>query len=338
LLPWLSRKKPLILDLRDAWLLSGHCAHSFGCERWKTGCGACPDLTIYPAIDHDGTAYNWRRKRDIYAQSRIYVCTPCQWLMRKVEQSMLAPAVIESRIIPTGVDLNVFRPADKLAVRRALNLPQEAKILLFAANGVRRNIWKDYSALQAAVILIAKQLREERIHLVALGEGSSTEQIGGAVVHFVAHQKDPKDVARYYQAADVYVHAAKADTFPRTVIEALACALPVVGTEVGGIPEQIKGWQGLNCYSELNCHSMDDATGVLVPAGNPAAIADSVQNFLTDEPLHCQISKNAWRDARERFDLEQQTARYLDWYKELTGKAVASPSPSPSQSQSISAA
>jgi glycosyltransferase involved in cell wall biosynthesis len=325
-LPWLSRQQPVILDLRDAWLLSGHCAHSFGCERWKTGCGECPDLTIYPAIARDGTATNWRRKREIYSQSQVYVCTPCQWLMRKVEKSMLAPAIIESRVIPTGVDINVFHPADKSAMRSALNLPQEAKILLFAANGIRRNIWKDYNTLQAAVIQIAERLREAKIHLIALGEEGSTERVDAAVVHFVAHQKNPEDVARYYQAADVYVHAARVDTFPRTVLEALACAVPVVASQVGGIAEQIKGWQGLNCYSELNCHSVDDATGVLVPIGAPEAIAESVQRLLTDETLRWRISKNAATDARERFNLERQAARYLDWYEELTDKNAARPS------------
>lgn len=80
-LPWLSQQVPLILNLHDAWPLSGHCAHSFECERWRTGCGQCPDLTIYPAIPRDATAENWRRKRDIYAQSRLYITTPSRWLM-----------------------------------------------------------------------------------------------------------------------------------------------------------------------------------------------------------------------------------------------------------------
>src|SRR4029079_4578923 len=44
----LSRQIPTVLTLHDAWLLSGHCAHSFECERWTIGCGECPDLTIYP--------------------------------------------------------------------------------------------------------------------------------------------------------------------------------------------------------------------------------------------------------------------------------------------------
>jgi hypothetical protein len=84
----LSGRLPVILDLRDAWLLSGHCAHSFDCDRWQIGCGECPDLTIPPKIRRDGTAYNWKRKREIFDKSQLYVSTPCQWLMKKVDQSM----------------------------------------------------------------------------------------------------------------------------------------------------------------------------------------------------------------------------------------------------------
>ncbi|MCS6814013.1 MAG: glycosyltransferase, partial [Cyanobacteria bacterium] len=76
-LAWLSRRCPIVLSLHDAWLLSGHCAHSFECDRWRTGCGSCPDLTIPPPIPRDATAYNWQRKQQIYARSRLYVATPC---------------------------------------------------------------------------------------------------------------------------------------------------------------------------------------------------------------------------------------------------------------------
>src|SRR5207302_9776637 len=58
----LSRTVPTIVTLHDAWLLSGHCAHGIDCERWRTGCGECPDLRLYPALLRDGTAFNWRRK------------------------------------------------------------------------------------------------------------------------------------------------------------------------------------------------------------------------------------------------------------------------------------
>src|SRR5204862_2786030 len=112
-----SHQVPLVLTLHDGWLLSGHCAHSLDCERWTIGCGHCPDLTLDPAIRRDATAYNWRRKHELFKNSRLYIATPSRWLMQKVERSMLATYVLGARIIPNGVDLPIFHPADQQAAR-----------------------------------------------------------------------------------------------------------------------------------------------------------------------------------------------------------------------------
>jgi glycosyltransferase involved in cell wall biosynthesis len=312
----ISRKVPVVLDLRDAWLLSGHCAHSFDCDRWRTGCGNCPDLTLYPAIGRDGTAANWRRKREIYAASRIYISTPSQWLMRKVEQSMLAPAIVQARVIPTGVDLTIYHPGDKAAARRALHLPQDAKILLFAANQIRRNIWKDYNTVELAIASVGKRYGAGNIHLVALGENGPAGKVGETQVHFVPHQADPETVALYYQAADIYVHAARADTFPRVVLEALACGIPVLATAVGGIPEQIKPLQGPKSITPRS-YTAQEATGILTQPGDPEEMAFGMDRLLRNDSLRHQLSRNARADAVRRFDLQVQATRYIEWYRAI---------------------
>jgi len=135
--------------LHDAWLLSGHCAHSFACQRWQTGCGACPDLNIPPAIQADGTAYNWSRKKSIYQRGRFHVATPCQWLMDKVQRSILAAGMVEARVIPYGVNLDIFRPGNPLTAREQLGLPAKASVIFFAANYVKTSYWKDFATMES---------------------------------------------------------------------------------------------------------------------------------------------------------------------------------------------
>lgn len=301
LLPWLSQQVPLILTLHDAWLLSGHCAHSLACERWKTGCGSCPDLTIYPAIQRDATAANWRRKRKIYAQSRLYIATPSRWLMRKVEQSMLAPAVVEARVLPNGVDLGIFRPMDKQAARALRGIPQEPVVLLTTGVMMRQNVWKDYSTLRQAISLTAKRLSGQDLLLLVLGEDAPPERLERVDIRFIPYQNDPKIVAQYYQAADVYVHAAREDTFPTSVLEALACGTPVVATAVGGIPEQVE----------------ETRTGFLVSKGDPQGLADRIARLVSDPVLTGNMGRQAAESARCRFGFDQQVDAYLDWYHEV---------------------
>ena len=316
----LSNEVPVILNLRDAWLLSGHCAHSFDCERWKSGCGHCPDLSLYPAIERDASAYNWYRKKKIFGKSRLYVTAPSRWLMQKVEQSMLAPAIVKSRIIPNGTDLSIFCPGDRRKVRATLGIPDDAKTLLFTANGIRKNIWKDYETMEAAVTKVAQRMKDANLIFIALGEEGPPEKIGRAEVRFVRYQKDRRVVACYYQAADLYIHAARAEVCPLAIIEALACGTPVVATGVGGIPEEIKGLelpQFSLWNSGLNRYGAEEATGVLVPGGDAKAMADGIERLLSDNSLRSRLGENAVLDAAKRFDLEGQADKFLAWYKEI---------------------
>jgi glycosyltransferase involved in cell wall biosynthesis len=317
-LPYLSRQTPLVLTMHDAWLMTGHCAHSFDCERWKTGCGQCPDLGIYPPIRRDATAGNRQRKRDIYAKSRLFVATPCRWLMEQVEQSILRPAVVDARVIPNGVDRSIFRPEDKTAARHALGLPLKADILLFAAKGIRDNRWKDFPTLRQALNTLARRSTDRRLVFVALGEAAPAERIGDTELRFVKFQQDARTVARHYQAADLYVHAARVDTFPNTILEALACGVPVVATAVGGIPEQIRSLaNGTTTKGLPNGYDAENATGALVPAGDAEALALQIGRLLDDDVLRMRLADNAARDAADRFDHIDQADAYIDWFRAI---------------------
>ena len=62
-LPWLSRRRPVVWRLSDMWPMTGHCAYSFDCERWRTGCGICPILSDRPELYRDTTATLWKIKK-----------------------------------------------------------------------------------------------------------------------------------------------------------------------------------------------------------------------------------------------------------------------------------
>lgn len=301
-LPQLSQTVPVVLTLHDAWLLSGHCAHSFDCERWRTGCGTCPDLTIFPSIRRDSTAFNWRRKRDIFARSKLYIATPSQWLLQKARASMLAPAIQDARVIVNGVDLSIFRPAaDREKLRRRLGIDAASRVVCFAANGIRQNVFKDYLTFRAAITRLAAEWSGPPLIFLALGEEGLSESIGQARLDFVPYHQDIGAMARYLQCTDVYVHSARVDTFPNTVIEALACGTPVVATAVGGISEQIES----------------STTGFLVAPGDASDMATRIRLLLREVDLRQQMSLAAENIARRRFDLANQAAAYVAWYRSI---------------------
>ncbi len=325
-LAWLSGHVPVVITLHDAWLMSGHCAHSFECTRWQTGCGSCPDLSIYPSVRRDATAFNWQRKAGILRASRLHVATPSRWLMEKVNQSLIAPGIVEARVIPNGADLSVFSPGDKQRARATTGLPHDAAILLHVAKNVRRNPFKDFSTLLQCVELAGRANPGRKLMLVAVGESARDERIGAAIIRYVPPLAHHADMADYYRAADLYVHAARADTFPNTVIEALACGTPVVATAVGGIVEQVKSLAALHAATSFESHETfapDEATGVLVDQADGPATANAVTAILRDNVLAKRLAHNAARDARQRFSLQRQADSYWSWYRQIVSQSAA---------------
>ena len=272
-------------------------------------------MTIEPAIRRDATADNWVRKRDIYARSRIYLATPSRWLLGKAEQSMLAPAMEQARVIPNGVDLSVFRPAEKCSTRAALGIPPHAMVL-FLATGNRGSVWKDHEMLRTAAGMIAARTSGPRPLFIALGDDAARLRIAGIDVLPIGYQTDPRSVARCYQAADVYLHCARADTFPTSILEALACGTPVVATDVGGIPEQVRP-AALEAVRAGSLERLGPATGLLVPAGDAATMAEAVAALAADSATRRVLGNNAARDACDRFDVDRQVECYLAWYRTI---------------------
>jgi glycosyltransferase involved in cell wall biosynthesis len=233
--------------------------------------------------------------------------------MDRVEHSILAEACVDRKVIPYGIDLDVFKPTDKRAARSRLGLPQDRPVLLFAAVGLTSNPWKDYDSLIAALHILGQ--RELAVEVIALGEEGTTERHGAATIRFVPYERSADTVAAYYQAADLYVHPARVDTFPNVVLEALACGTPVVATAVGGIPEQVRGLSvGIGARNDLNRFAPDEATGVLCELGNVAQLAQAIERVVTSTSQLAQMGSNAARDARQRFALTQMVNRYASWF------------------------
>ena len=199
--------------------------------------------------------------------------------MDMVERSILAPAAVRRRVIPNGVDLDVFRPGDRVGARRELGVEDDATLVVFAAQGGRANEFKDFPTLRTALARL-----EVPVLATALGDPEAGQEQAGRATIRSAGEVPPAGVARWLQAADLYVHPSRADTFPSGVLEALACGTPVVASRVGGIPEQVR-----------------DETGVLVDPADPAGFASAIESLLADPARRERMSIAAVEDARTRF-------------------------------------
>jgi glycosyltransferase involved in cell wall biosynthesis len=298
-LPRLSRLAPVVLHLHDNWLQTGHCACHLACERWRTGCGSCPDLAIYPGISRDGTRFNWRRKRRLIQQSRLWITAPSQWLLDEARDSLLAGKPM--RLVRNGIDLETFAPRPREQARTELGLPQGIPLIVSCGLNILTNPFKDGKTLLLALRQVLKILPEAR--LVALGVSETPpgfEDLAGAVI-VRPFEKDQRKVAAYYNAGDVYAQASRVESFSLTVCEAMASGLPVAATAVGGLPELVE----------------HERTGLLVPPQDPAALAATLLRMLQNRAFAAAQTQNALQVARQHYDIRAQARNYLDWYAEI---------------------
>jgi glycosyltransferase involved in cell wall biosynthesis len=304
----LSQRVPTFWTLHDMWSFTGGCHHSLDCEGWRHACGNCPRVRRWGDFG-DRTADNRELKASIYRNCRLYVAAPSRWLLAKATGSILAPAIVDARCIPNGVDTETFTPGDGRAARIRLGLPPNAFILLAAGRDLLTNPWKDFATVSTAASAVARREAGRPVILLVAGTSRRAEHHGPLEIRYVGYQKDRSHMADCYRAADVFLHAAHVENFPNVILEAMACARPVIATAVGGIPEQVT----------------DGRTGLLVPAHDADALVECIELLLANEERRQQMGRAAMRVVRRRYTLQVQATAYRAWYQEAIGTAQEAP-------------
>jgi glycosyltransferase involved in cell wall biosynthesis len=298
LLPRLARGRPIVWRLSDMWPMTGHCAYAGACGRWLSGCGACPDLLTYPGIGRDTTAWLWRQKRDIYRKLSLTVVAPSSWTEDIAKRSPLFAGRAVHRI-PNGLDLGVFRPHDRAAARAFLNIPQGCVALLYAPHVAAANARKGSDAL--ASILSTLGPRSDVVVLVAgVGAQAWVGQVPQTVIP-LGYLTDDRLIAMANAAADVVVAPSAVENLPNSVIEAFACARPVVAFDAGGMRDAVRPGE----------------TGALVPLGDIGAFAAALRDLVDDASRREAMGRRALDLASREYCAKRQGERFEALYLSL---------------------
>lgn len=302
-IPELSKKCKTVFTLHNAWMMTGLCHHWVSCTRWEEGCGQCPVIHEFPQYGVDGTASNWKLKKKLWQKSKLYIASPAQWLIDAASKSILSEGMVEGRVIPNGIDLGVFHPGDRNDSRKKLGIGLEEIVLLFVGNKTKNNKWKRYEWMIDALKNLVGKTDLSKVTFLLLGQEGATIDNHPFKVKFASPESDPKRIALYYQASDLYLHAALMDTFPNAVLEAMACGLPVVATKVGGIPEQV----------------IHGTHGYLSKAGDAEEMAHWLKILLENPSQRLEMGRAAAKRAVDLYDKRRMVKDYLEWFEEICG-------------------
>lgn len=204
--------------------------------------------------------------------------------------------------ILNGVDLSSFAGPNAgaaAAVRRAHSIPEDAPVCGIVA---RLTEAKDHKNLFAAVA-IAREM-QPALHCLVVGDGELREALErdvtarglSAAVRFTGARENVRD---YLDAMDVFVLSSVTEGLAMTLLEAMAAALPVVATRVGGNAEVVE----------------DGITGKLVPASNPKALAGAITGMLENRDAAHAMGNAGRERVEQRFSLEAMQRQYQAVYE-----------------------
>jgi L-malate glycosyltransferase len=220
-----------------------------------------------------------------------------------VRDALLASGVPARRIevIPSGIDLAPFdEPFDRAAARRALGLaPDDVLAIQVAALAPHKS---QTTLLRAAALL---RDRSPRLHVWIAGEGELRDALLSE--HRALHLDDRvrflgfrDDVTALLRAADLFVLSSYLEGLGTSILDAMAAGLPVVATQVGGIPEAVR----------------DGETGFLVPPRNPAALAEAMARLAGDAALRGALGGRG-REAVREFGADRTATLTRSLYQRL---------------------
>ena len=302
-LPKVAASRPCVLSLHDTWAFTGHCAHTYGCERWKTGCGDCPRPEEPPAIVRDGTRLEWRLKSRAFLKSGIRLISKSAWTTRMARVSALRHLPLTE--IPYGVDTGVYRPRGRARSRELLGLPQDRFVLLVSAQdlaGRRHGIDLLVRALQG----LTPDLAARCVLLVMGKRGIELAQGAGLPVRDLGYLADGHLKAIAYSAADLYVFPVRADVFGLSSIESQACGTPVVSFRVGGVPDHVRPGE----------------TGFLAEPEDALDLRDGIALLLQNEATRLRMSGACRSMVLQDYDLSLEATRHADLYESILSQAA----------------
>jgi glycosyltransferase involved in cell wall biosynthesis len=236
--------------------------------------------------------------------ANVFVAVSRQTVIEAEQQGEVAVGM--GVVIENGIDLDAFVPNTeaRVRVRSELEIPPDAQV---TGTVGRLSPIKNQPMLVRAVA----PLLGPGHHLVIVGDGPHRQTVEAeihqsgkaAFTHLLGRRTDVHDLL---PALDVFVLTSDSEGLPMVLPEAMACALPVVSTDVGGIADVIA----------------DGRTGYLVPKGDDATLRARIQQLLCDAELLHAMGTRAREVSLSRYSATRMRDRYLEKYNEAIASRV----------------
>lgn len=291
-LPWLSRLKPSVWSLHDPWALTGHCIHPINCEGWRTGCKPCPHLDYSFALRRDTAWLNFKLKDFAYRNSTMHIVVASQWMQRLVQQSPLMQH-FPLHLIPFGLDLDLFKPANKSLAKAKLGIPDDRTVIgLRALDGP----FKGLECSQQALDLLPGELP---IHILTCQKKGMFAALAGKFpITELGEIEGDTNMVDFYNATDIHLMPSIAESFGMMAMEAAACGVPSVVFDGTPLPDV--------CFAPEG--------GLAIASGDVTALSRALHLLVSNDTLRCAMGARARVLAEANYSFDKYANAMLNLY------------------------
>lgn len=286
--------KPLVWSIRDMWPITGGCHYSLDCNKYKSGCGDCPQLNS--GFIGDFTSFAVKSKRKAYKS--VVPVGISQWMSEEINKSCVFGGG-RAVTIDNNIDCSIFFPINKLLAREALGVDTEKKIILAGSTSVN-DYYKGFS-----LFLESLEYLDKNKYLICVfgGSASSVLDATGFEYKVLGYLNDDISMRLAYNAADLFVAPSVQEAFGKTLVESMACRTPVVCFDATGpsciVENKIDGYKAKPYESE------DLARGI---------------DWVAFESDYKSLCDSARESALNRFDSLVIADKYISLYSDLVSK------------------
>jgi glycosyltransferase involved in cell wall biosynthesis len=297
-LPGITRQKPTVWTLHDPWAMTGHCIHPFGCTRWQTGCGECPNLKTPLPLYADRTNLLFKYKHHVYSKSKFNVIVASQWMLNMVQASPLFEGV-RVHLVPFGLDLDFFSPASVPNARRRFGITDNTLVLCF------RSEMDEFKGLPY-IIQVLEQIRcDQPICLLTFAKKGLLDRFADRFQLVELGWSDDEELMRdALVAADIFLMPSTAEAFGVMAIEAMACGKPVISFDGTSLPEV----------------TFAPDVGVSVPMKDTEALLHALQRLIDHPEERLERGREGRLMAEKHYDAEIQADRLAAIYRMVASR------------------
>ncbi|WP_338045117.1 glycosyltransferase [Oceanipulchritudo coccoides] len=285
---------PLVWTLHDMGAFTGGCSYSLGCERFEESCGECPQLSAASAR-HETFLSHGRKAQAVHGiKEQLTLVCPSEWMAKMASRSSIFEGV-RCEVIRNGFDLETFSPNKRDQGRQMIACDPNEIVILFVAASFENPLKGMKTLIESLRHIDNPSIRI--CYLGDKGEGQFPEEW-----QWLGKIHDEEKLANLYAGSDFLIVPSEADNYPNVICEALACGVPVIASEIGGIPELV----------------VEAKTGYLFEKGNSSALLDRITRMAEGLPREREKWSLSCRSfAEETFEIEKITQRHIDLYNEL---------------------